>query len=69
MPTYKIVAPCAYPKDGRIVRHRRPGAEVEIDAATAKQLGKRVHKVTAKSADEAPADADAAGEAPADGIV
>jgi hypothetical protein len=39
MPIYLIVGPCAYVQDGRYVRQRRPGVEVELDEQTAAKLG------------------------------
>lgn len=48
MPTYEVVAPCAYARDGRLVRHRRPGAIIELDEVTATLLGSKVKPVTPK---------------------
>jgi hypothetical protein len=42
MASYVVVAPCAYVQDGTVVRLRRPGTVVELDEATAAQLGDAV---------------------------
>jgi len=50
MGSYTILAPCAYAKDGRMVRHRTPGAVVELDDATAAKLGAAVQPATSNEA-------------------
>lgn len=41
-PTHQVLVPAAYVKNGRVVRLRRPGAEVELDDDAVAQLGAKV---------------------------
>ena len=45
MAKYTIVSPCAFMADGQAVHHTEPGAVVELDPKTARELGHSVKVV------------------------
>lgn len=53
MSEYRVLAPCVYVQDGSVVRHKRPGAVVELSDEVAAELGDQVSFVD-RSAPPAP---------------
>lgn len=53
MGTYRVVAPCSYVSDGAAHVHSRAGAFVELDDATAAELGDAVRNIDTYDAPDA----------------